>query len=208
MIAGDPMEGQGPYDVRNRWLGAVSPADGSLLGETRPAQGSIRPQFSRNGRYFMLGTWLGVARIIDRSTGEVVRSRDGRHIRLAMNEATTILAEADRTKTRVFSIPDWTELFAVDTRGTVPSLAFDPSGRWLALGGAGMDHILIVTADSGRRLGSLPMHRTDVNVIELSHDGKRIYAGTSAGDLLFWNVEAVDSFLNEHGVPSPLNTKS
>jgi len=91
--------------------------------------------------------------------------------------------------TRIWEVESGEVVTEVPGRGTVEAVAWDPEGRWLALGGVG---VRLVDAESGRPARTWSEHKQKVAALAWSPSGELLASASWDGTARVWDAESGD----------------
>jgi WD40 repeat protein len=115
------------------------------------------------------------------------------------------IAVADGTAVTLWDLQTQSQVFRfTHHEKRVTSLAFDPSGRWLA-SGSDNGAVMICSAQSGENGRKLQDHRKPVVSLAFSHDGKRLASAGQDNTVKTQNLEADDDVRTLEGLTQPVN---
>lgn len=110
---------------------------------------------------------------------------------IAVSSKASLLAVSQLREIAVYDLTSRDRIWSQPTPAAVGRLHYSPDGRWL-LSVTGDRVIRKWDAASGRLLGEMSGHRSQVNCLALSADGRTLFTGDVHGDILFWHLESGD----------------
>ena len=92
---------------------------------------------------------------------------------------------------RIHDVNDGKPVFSLDVgRNSVNTLAFHPSGRWLAVGAD--DRLVVWDLHNRQERRRLNGHTRKIHALAFSADGKRLASSAGDGTMRLWDVEDLD----------------
>jgi WD40 repeat protein len=183
-------------------------ATGKMLSSHRNPKGAFSASkliLSSDGSRSALGLLDGTVQVLDVDSGKDLVQFSGRDADLeGLNRTIHSMAfSADGGQLAAGDLDGWVRLFNLEERkyvgtfgsaeqrqGRAKSLAFNPKGTWVVLGGE-TGQVQVWDARTRRLLRGFPGHRSPVTALAFQTDGRWLASGGGDGMVHLWDVAEI-----------------
>ena len=173
-----------------------------LKKEFKVLANSIEVSISAHGKLIAQGNHHGNhIRVIDGDTGETLKHiPTPTHARAFLNNDGSLLAAVYSDQAEVYSTESWELLYRVDDVRVAWPTSFSPNGRILAFSLRQPKSILLMEANTGRRLAMVPLGSEIIPRVTPAHitdGGRHLVAVSGFNSIVRWNLEGIRQRLRE-----------